>query len=99
MSQNTGNGKGIAYLIIIPLLLYAYGNIFFTGGIWNTYFSKDIHAAPAGWHVAGWILTAAAAGAYIWNLNTKSSFAKIALIGVLLALAFCSFAGFNFQFA
>jgi hypothetical protein len=99
MAQNTGNAKLIAYLIIIPLLIFVYGNIFFSGGIWNNFLSQDIHAASIGWHVMGWILTAAWIMVYFWNLNSDSSTGKIALIGVLLVVAICAFAGFNFQFA
>ena len=99
MSQNTGNAKGIFYVIILPLLIFLYGNVFFNFSIWNNYLSESIHAASGGWHVVGWILTACWIGTYLWALNTDATTGKIVLIGVLLALAVCAFAGFNFQYA
>jgi hypothetical protein len=85
-----------AWFLIIPIvgILFLYGSVVFS---LENFYSRSVHAAPVGWHFAGWILTVAT---IIWFAKADDpTTGKIIFGGFVLVLAICAFAGFNFQFA
>lgn len=85
----TDTGGWVALPIIISLVLFIYGSIIFH---WNNIFSRTVHEASGWWHIAGWILTAAA----IFAATKLQERGSIIGFAVLIALSWCSFMGFNF---
>ena len=84
----SSTGGWVAVPIILACLGIMYGSVIFD---WNNIYSRAVHQASVGWHIAGWVLTGGAVIQAI-RMNERGS---IIFFGVLIALSWCAFAGFS----
>jgi hypothetical protein len=71
-------------------------------GIFKNIYSKNVAAAPAGWHVFGFVLTL---GTIIWawgvvtekNFVSKNDTRNILVVGAGMVLSLLAYAGFVFN--
>lgn len=81
------------FIIPIGLIIYLYLSVF---QVAKNFYQQNCHLAGGLWIIPGILLHA---GAAYLIIKSDGEFGKIIVGGILMALGFCAFAGFNFSVA
>jgi hypothetical protein len=89
-------GGSLLVFMLISAHVYRPGH-----ALWGNVYARNCHGKHVAWKVLAWALIGVACylGYQAWLGMKAGDMATMPAIGLCMALAFCSFAGFNFSYA